>query len=271
MTLNHLFCLLRERRERALIGYLTAGFPSLDNCISHLKIMAQAGADALEIGVPFSDPIADGPVIQAASQASLQNGTTLAKILEQLRNTSIKKPIILMSYLNPLLAMGSDRIFPLMKGSGISGLVVPDLPVEESAAFRRDSGKSGIDLIFLASPASPETRLRKIARASRGFVYAVSVKGVTGIREGMPEGAGDFLRKLRMNTDKPIAVGFGISTPEQVRGFGNLTDGVIIGSHFLQAIMDGRDLAAEVNALKHATYPAGISGSPSVIMQGQVS
>ncbi|MBN1894190.1 tryptophan synthase subunit alpha [bacterium] len=260
MTLARTFSLLRQRREKALIAYLTAGFPSLETWISNLKIMEQSGADVLEIGVPFSDPIADGPVIQAASQASLRNGTTLAVILEQLRAVSFQKPLVLMSYLNPLLAMGPDRIFPCLKSAGITGLIVPDLPVEESAAFRRDSKKNGIDLVFLASPASPEQRLRKIAGASAGFVYAVSVKGVTGVREGLPAGIEDFMKALRRVTNKPIAVGFGISTPEQVRRFGNLADGVIIGSHFLQILMNRQNLAAAVRALKQATIPPGSSG-----------
>jgi len=263
MTLSGTFRQLQRRKEKALIGYLTAGFPHPDYWISNLKVMEQAGADILEIGVPFSDPIADGPIIQAASQASLQNGTTLTVILEQLRNASFRKPLVLMSYLNPLLAMGPGRIFESMKSADISGLIVPDLPVEESASFRRDSRKCGIDLVFLASPASPEQRLRRIARVSRGFVYAVSVKGVTGIREGMPGHIDDFLKTLRRNTERPIAVGFGISTPEQVRRFCRLADGVIIGSYFLQTIMNRRDLAEAVRELKQATLPADSTESPS--------
>lgn len=246
------FAALRERRELALIPYLTAGFPTLERWTEDLGRVADAGADLVEVGIPFSDPIADGPTIQHASHAALQAGATLRGILAVLERTAARVPRIVMSYLNPLLALG-DGLFAALRASRVAGLIVPDLPADESDAWCEAGARQGVCLIQLAAPTSTQARLRLIAQRSRGFLYAVSLTGTTGARSELPPELPDFLARIRAVTDTPVAVGFGISRPEQVRALRGRADGVVVGSRLVDAIRAGEDLGELVRNLKEAT------------------
>lgn len=237
----------------ALIPYVTAGFPSLSKSMEHLSVLAGHGADILEVGYPFSDPIADGSTIQFASETALRNGVTLSDTLAALRDLRVKQPIVLMSYLNPLLAHGADRLFETLPESGVSGLVVPDLPIEEADDWLSRARSAGVNLICLVAPTSPDERIRAIVRQCSGFLYCVSLTGTTGVRASLPPSIGDLLARVRRLTEMPVAVGFGISTPEHIRALRGMADGVVVGSRIIEAIRRGEDLPGLVNTLKEAT------------------
>ena len=260
------FARLRSRRERALIPYLTAGDPSLE-VTRRLVLEAEArGADLIELGFPFSDPLADGPVIQRASQRALAHGVTLLGLLDLARELrqSLRAPLILMTYVNPLLSFGLDAVTKEIS-SGFDGLIVPDLPMEEAGALERAARQAHLDLIFLVAPTSGLERIRLIARRSRGFIYAVSLLGVTGPRAGLPSDLASYLQGIRAVTDKPVSVGFGISHPEQVRALAPHADGVIVGSALVRLVEEaGADAIGRVGnfiaALKAATRQEGYHG-----------
>lgn len=251
---------LRLGGEAALIPYLTAGYPTLPAFVDTLHLVAESGADIIEIGIPFCDPIADGPIIQHASQVALAGGARLPAILDALgqahRERPARQPLVLMSYLNPLLAFGRDRFLKAMIRCGASGLIVVDLPVEESDEWRGAAQAHAVDLVFLAAPTSTPDRLRTIAARSSGFVYAVSRTGTTGVRGELDPSLPAFLHALRAECALPIAVGFGISTPDHVRALRGLADGVVVGSRMIQAIRDHEDVAGLVRSLKEATRGA---------------
>jgi tryptophan synthase alpha chain len=243
----------RARQELALIPYLTGGFPSLSVFAEHLRAVAASGADLIEIGIPFSDPIADGPTIQYSSQVALRGGATLPALFEVLRSVQIVQPLIFMSYLNPLLAFGQDRLLAEMQRVGVCGLIIPDLPAEEAGEWQAASAAAKIDLIFLAAPTSPDARLREIAARSNGFIYAVSRSGVTGAKSDLHSGLGEFVGRIRALTQMPIAVGFGISRPEHIRALRGLADGAVVGSRLVDAIRNGEDVGTLLRELKEAT------------------
>ena len=253
MTLGQKWNELRARNEAGLIAYVMAGFPSVPGSMRMAETLARNGADMIEIGLPFSDPIADGPMIQSASNAGLRNGATLDRVLAEVKDLNPGIPLILMSYLNPLLGRGRSKTFEALMKAGISGLIIPDLPADEAHGWASASRAHGVDLILLAAPTSPEERLRKIAAASNGFVYCVGVTGTTGIRKALPPDAGRMVRTLRRITDKPLAVGFGISTPGHVRALSASADGVIVASRLLRAVETREDLPSLVRSLKRAT------------------
>lgn len=253
MTLSEKWEELRSRNEAGLVTYLMAGHPTLEKSLEAMRTLAENGADFIEIGLPFSDPIADGPVIQEASNTGLANGADLDTVLGAARSMDGRVPLILMSYVNPLLRRGVPRVCRELKAAGFEGLIIPDLPADEAGDWKAASRKAGVDLIFLAAPTSPPDRLAKIAAASSGFVYCVSLTGTTGSRSAVAEGAEAFLRRMRGRTKKPLAVGFGVSTPEHVRRFSRVADGVIVGSRIVRAAAQGEDLAALVRSLKDAT------------------
>jgi tryptophan synthase alpha chain len=236
--LDHTFAALRAREERALVAYLTAGDPSV-TVTRHLVVeVVQRGADVIELGVPFSDPLADGPVIQRATQRALAAGVTLARVFElahELRS-EIATPLVLLTYYNPVLAFGLKAFCRTAADAGVDGVIVADLPPEEASPLAAEARPAGLDLIHLVAPTSPPARMRMIARASTGFVYMVSVTGVTGERTELPPGLVDNLRALRSITTKPICVGFGIGTPEQAAAVGRLADGVIVGSAIVRLV-----------------------------------
>jgi tryptophan synthase alpha chain len=245
---------LRAEGAKAFIGFVTAGDVSLDHSVDVALALEAGGCDVLEFGVPFSDPLADGPVIQRASERALRQGTTLAGVLEcvrRIRKTSAL-PLVLFSYLNPLLRYGLERLAIEASDSGIDGVLVTDLPPEEAGEWLEVARRADLDTVFLASPTSPDTRLAKVAGASRGFVYAVSRTGVTGEREAISGDAGPLLERLKALTKEPVALGFGLSTPEQVAAAAQVADAVVVGSalvRFLEEQPDG-DVAERVRWLK---------------------
>lgn len=233
------FQTLKRNQECALIPFITAGDPDLATTAAALKILDANGADLIELGVPYSDPLADGPVIQAAATRALQQGTTLEGVLEMLQGTtpSLQAPIILFTYYNPILHRGIEKFLEQIVAAGVSGLVVPDLPLEEADGLLKPASERGIDLTLLIAPTSSAERIAAISQASQGFIYLVSVTGVTGMRSQMETRASDLLQKIRQFTDKPIGVGFGISQPEQavqVKAWG--ADAAIVGSAFVKRL-----------------------------------
>ncbi|ABA21704.1 tryptophan synthase, alpha chain [Trichormus variabilis ATCC 29413] len=233
---------LKQNQECALIPFITAGDPDLETTAAALKILDSNGADIIELGIPYSDPLADGPVIQAAATRALQNGTKLESVLEMLKVTtpSLQAPIVLFTYYNSILHRGIDNFLEQVAAAGVAGLVVPDLPLEEAAGLLKPATERGIDLILLIAPTSSSERIEAIARSSQGFIYLVSVTGVTGMRSQVEGRVLDLLQKVRQVTDKPLGVGFGISQPAQatqVRDWG--ADAAIVGSAFVQRLATG--------------------------------
>jgi tryptophan synthase alpha chain len=231
-----------------LVVYITCGDPSLEVSRDVALAAIAAGADVIELGVPFSDPVADGPVIQRASERALQHGTDLAGVLgvaRQIRQQS-KAGIIVFSYLNPILQFGLEKFCAAAKGAGVDGALVTDLPVEEADDYLRAMKAHKLAPVFLAAPTSPDERLRAVAKNSRGFVYAISRTGITGTRQEVAGDAQSLVSRLRALTKLPIAVGFGVSTAEQFAEVGRFADAVVIGSAIVQRIEQnaGREAAA---------------------------
>ncbi len=253
MKLSQKFDELKQKNETVLIAYTTGGFPSLQNSMKNIQMLSEAGADIIEVGIPFSDPIADGPIIQEASQIALESGVTLEKIISEIQKLSLSCPLVMMSYINPLLAYGKERLFQDLKRVNISGLIVPDLPIEESEDWIQLSKQSEIDLIFFVTPTSTEERMKFVAEKSTGFIYCISITGTTGVRNQLPDELFDLITKMKMITRRPLAVGFGISTPEHVKTLAGKVDGVIIGSRFIQAIKERENLSGLVEQFKKAT------------------
>jgi len=241
----------------AFVAFLTAGDPSLDRTVDAALELEAAGVDVLELGVPFSDPLADGPVIQRSSERALARGVTLGRVLETVARIREKSELalVLFSYLNPLLQRGITRTLGDAARAGVDGVLVTDLPPEEAGEWIPAARAVGIDTIFLASPTSPDDRLRLVAEASRGFVYAISRTGVTGERQALSSDARPLVERLRTLTDVPVALGFGISTPEQVKQASAVADAVVVGSalvRFLEEHPQG-DLGAQVRWLTSTT------------------
>jgi tryptophan synthase alpha chain len=248
------FAQLRSGGRKAFVAFLTAGDPSLERTVAAVPELEAGGVDVLELGVPFSDPLADGPVIQRSSERALRHGVTLSAVLEVTKviRRSSRLPLVLFSYFNPLLRYGLDRLARDAKAAGVDGVLVTDLPPEEASDWLGAARGSDLDTVFLAAPTSPDERLRRVAEASRGFVYAVSRTGVTGERGSLSEDASPLIERLRALTKAPLALGFGISTPEQVRQAAEVADGVVVGSalvRFLEERPEG-DLAAQVRWLR---------------------
>ncbi|MDD2716168.1 MAG: tryptophan synthase subunit alpha [Candidatus Wallbacteria bacterium] len=252
MKISEKFQELRKKRAKAFIPYFTAGFPDLKKSLSLLRMAAANGADIIEIGYPFSDPVADGKTIQQSSQSALESGITLPALLSGVKKLKMTVPLILMSYLNPLMAYGEKRIFGDLQAAGFSGLIIPDMPLEETSDWALKAEKSGIALILLAAPNSTPERIKKIADISQGFIYCVSITGVTGGRKTLPAGLRDFLLQVKKCTDKALCLGFGISNPDQAAKFSPLVDGVIVGSRLVEAIKKGEDLEKLIREFKKA-------------------
>ena len=229
---------LRAQGDKAFIGFVMAGDPDLARSVEVVLALAEAGVDIIELGVPFSEPIADGPVIQRAGGRALKSAAYLPAILEmvrQIRRTS-QVPLLLFSYLNPVLRYGLERFAADAVASGADGALMTDLSVEEAAPYVAAMRRKGLDTVFLAAPTSTEERLRRVAELSTGFVYAISRAGVTGVREQLSESVTPLLRRLRTYTSLPIAVGFGISRPEHLAELAPLADGVVVGSALVRCI-----------------------------------
>lgn len=264
------FARLRREGGRALVPYFCAGDPSLELTSRLVEEAAARGADLIEVGLPFSDPLADGPTIQRAGARALARGTTLFRLLPVLADLSarVSTPLVLMTYLNPLYRYGLDAVTRDLAKAGVAGLIVPDCPIDESEPLERAASRAGLDLIALAAPTSGPDRLRRIARRSRGFVYLVPLTGITGERLELPPELVRLVRDVRAVTTKPICVGFGISTPAQVSAVVRHADGAIVGSaivRLVESLADDPELVPRVGefiaALKAATRDAAASAA----------
>ena len=240
----------------ALIPYVTVGYPSLEATLKVVPLLADSGADILELGIPFSDPLADGATIQKASFYALKNGVTPQLCLDvarQLRQ-KVNIPLVFMTYFNPVFSYGLEEFCGACTGSGIDGLIIPDLPPEEGAELEAVTQKQNLDLIYLLAPTSTEKRIRLVAERSRGFVYLVSVTGVTGARDRLPANLEAFVAGVRKVTTQPLCVGFGISTPEQARQVAQVADGVIVGSRIIQLMEVMNSLKSVGNFIKELRH-----------------
>jgi tryptophan synthase alpha chain len=242
------FGALRRDGRVALIPYLPAGYPTLEASGEVLASLGTAGADLIEVGIPFSDPIADGPVIQRASQVALGNGTTVARTLELIRQAHPPVPVVAFSYLNPLLAYGLERFAAEAAASGVSAVLVTDLPAGEDPLVEAALRGAGLDLIRLVAPTSTDTRLRSALEGAEGFVYLIARLGVTGPRTEVGGDLSSLIHRVRAVTPLPIAVGFGIGTAAQARMLGQLADGVVVGTALVERLGQGLEAAQELLA-----------------------
>jgi tryptophan synthase alpha chain len=245
------FAELRSSSELGIIAYITAGDPSLDATLKFVLALAEAGADVIELGVPFSDPLADGPTIQRASERALKSGTTLAGVIDLVRRIreSSQVPLVLFSYYNPILQMGLEKFARATSEAGADGVLGTDLTPEESTEYRGILNTHHLDTIFLGAPTSTDERLQKIAAVSSGFLYLISRTGVTGAKDALPDDLPALLRRARAVTQLPIAVGFGISLPTHVSVLGGLADAAVIGSVLVSEIENAKSIDAASFAL----------------------
>jgi tryptophan synthase alpha chain len=236
--IDALFARLRDEGRGGLITYTTAGDPDLPRSTEILKALARAGADVLEVGVPFSDPLADGPVIQRATERALANGTNLRRVLDAIAGirNDIAAPIVIFSYANPICRMGVDAFARRASDAGVDGVLALDLPIEEAGDFRGTLAERGLDTIFLLSPTTTDDRIRQAAALGRGFLYGISRLGVTGARDRVAEGALALVQRIRAQTTMPIALGFGISRPEHVAEVTAYADAAVVGSALVSLI-----------------------------------
>ena len=254
-SLQQTLAACRARGEAALVAYVVAGDPSLAATEKYVAALAQAGADVIELGVPFSDPLADGPVNQRASERALRAGTTLRGVLEcvrRLRDSGLTTPLVLFTYLNPVLQMGLERFTNQAQQVGVTGVLVVDLPPEEAEDYQRRMAARNLETVFLAAPTTPPNRLALISAATTGFVYYVSRTGVTGVQAALSETVLAELQALRQQVRQPVVVGFGIASPEHARELAAHADGVVIGSALVQCIASSttvEESAARLTAL----------------------
>jgi tryptophan synthase alpha chain len=247
--LNPISSIFHRLGHKVLIPYITIGYPSIEATMQVVPLLAKTSCDIVELGIPFSDPLADGATIQNASFQALKNGVTTQRCLEVAMELSktVKVPLIFMTYYNPVFSYGLEAFCRACASSGVSGLIIPDLPPEEASELALLSLKWHIDLIYLLSPTSTEERIRIVARESKGFIYLVSVSGVTGTRATLPIDLESFVTRVRSIADQPLCVGFGISTSEQARHVANIADGVIVGSRIIQIMESDNNLESLTN------------------------
>jgi tryptophan synthase alpha chain len=273
------FAELRASGELGIVAYITAGDPSLDASLKFVRALAEAGADVIELGVPFSDPLADGPTIQRASERALKSGTTLAGVLDLVRRIrqSSQVPLVLFSYYNPILQMGLEKFASSAASASADGVLATDLTPEESDDYRRILGAHLLDTIFLGAPTSTDERLAKIAACSSGFLYLISRTGVTGAKDALPDDLPALIRRTRSVTQLPIAVGFGISLPGHVSVLGGLADAAVVGSALVSEIEKAQSvdaaaaaLAERVRSFKEAARH-GLSRREAAMHRGEVA
>jgi tryptophan synthase alpha chain len=237
-AIEAMFARAKEEERAAFLPYFPVGYPNYDESLSAIRAMADAGADGFEIGVPFSDPLADGPTIQAATQVALENGVTVKACIQavaELRETGVTQPMLLMSYLNPLLAYGVEDVARDAKAAGVDGFIVPDLLVEEASLMAEACAREGLALVFFLAPTSNTSRIKLAGEHATGFIYLVSITGTTGARTELPADLVQFIGRVRAHTDKPMGLGFGISTPEHAR----MMNGLDVGSALVRAGKEG--------------------------------
>jgi len=229
---------IKNSGRKTLVPFFTAGYPDEATFLELLEVAARNGCQVIEVGIPFSDPMADGPVIQAASQKALAQGMTLSRAIELVARASERNPAsyVFMSYINPILQMGFDEFSHRAYASGIRGVIIPDLPLEEAVEIRETLAKGGITLVELIAPTSGPDRIARISRVADGFLYLVSMTGVTGVRSAKAESLTDFIAQVKAVTDTPIYIGFGVSTAAQAAELSQLADGVIVGSALIRII-----------------------------------
>jgi tryptophan synthase alpha chain len=229
-------------KKAALMPYMMGGFPDLATSLRVGETYVDSGGDLIELGVPFSDPLADGPAIQAAGEAALANGATLERILGEVAEPLAQRlPIVLMCYSNPIISCGFDQVASMLAGKGVAGLIVPDMPAREAGELRDACDKAGIDLVPLVAPTTRPEEVEWIASQARGFVYVVAVTGVTGERDALPAELGEVVPRAKAASSVPVAVGFGVGTPEQAAQVGEIADGVIVGSRLVRAMSGAAD------------------------------
>lgn len=246
------FAGLRARRRTGLVAFLTVGYPSVEDTLRLVPALIEGGADVIELGVPFSDPLAEGPTIQRSSHHALERGVTPAVCLDvvaKLRAQGVEAPIVLMGYYNPLLAYGLEGFCRDAAAAGADGIIAVDLPPEESHPLRDACRQHGLDLVYLLAPTSTDGRIELVAGLTSGFVYCVSVTGVTGAREELPAGLSAFVNRVRARTPLPVAVGFGISKPKHFRAVARIADAAVIGSAIIDEI-DRSDPSERVGKVK---------------------
>ena len=252
---------LKNIHKKAFIAYITAGDPRLGMTEKIVLAIQESGVDIIELGIPFSDPVADGPTIQAASQRALAGGASLKKIFTMVRVLRRKTeiPLVFMTYYNPVFKFGLARFFKACREAGVDGVIIPDLSIEEAGETITLGKQNGVAVIFLIAPTSPMDRIREIARKSKGFIYYVSLTGVTGARKKLPPEILSKVRAIKSVTDKPVAVGFGISDAKQARSIAKVADGVIVGSAIVKIIGENKNTIARVSKLA-AGLAAAIHG-----------
>jgi len=254
--MSRIAAVFEKKDHKAFVAYVTVGYPSMWATLQAVPLLAECGCDIIELGIPFSDPLADGTTIQKASYEALQNGVTPQTCLETAQKLRLKTdtPMVFMSYYNPIFHYGVEKFCKECEQVGIDGLIIPDLPPEEGTELGQATQKHGLDLVYLLAPTSTDERMKLIAENSSGFIYLVSVTGVTGARAALPQELSSFVQRVKQVTDKPLCVGFGISTPEQAKQVAEISDGVIIGSRIIQLLESGisldslRNFATELRA-----------------------
>lgn len=253
---------LFETPGAKLIGYVPAGFPTIDGAKQIIKAMVDGGVDAIEVGFPYSDPVMDGPTIQAAADQSLSNGTTSSDVMETLKYAATLAPSVIMSYWNPIEKYGIEKFASDMAAAGGSGTITPDLTIEEASPWLESCKKHGLNPIFVIAPSSNDLRLEKVVANCGGFVYAASIMGVTGARAQVSSAAEELVERARNFTKLPISVGLGVSTPEQAAGVAKYANGVIVGSAFINAVQKAPTFEAGLEAVKKLAQDlkAGIAG-----------
>ena len=236
--MSRLESVFKQKNHKALIAYVTVGYPNIEATLKVVPLLAESGCDIVELGIPFSDPMADGATIQRASFKALENGVTTSLCLDIAKKLSKKTsiPLVFMTYFNPIYQYGLEKFCHDCVASGIDGLIVPELPPEEGDELGNLAGKSGVDLIYFLAPTSVEERIKLVANKARGFIYLVSIAGVTGARNELPPDLGKFISRVKQLAKQPVCVGFGISTPEQAARIAQTADGVIIGSKLIQLL-----------------------------------
>jgi tryptophan synthase alpha chain len=252
--LQSTFARLRQNGSRGLVTYVTAGDPTLSQSRDVIRALARGGADVIEVGVPFSDPIADGPAIQRASERALAAGSDLTRSLELIEHIrdDVSVPLVLFTYVNPVLRMGADAFVARAAKAGVDGVLLLDLPIEESATVQRALDGQGVDQIFLVSPTTSDGRLTEASRLGRGFLYAISRLGVTGTRPSVAASAAPLVQRIRAVSDLPIALGFGVSRPEHVAEVTSFADAAVVGSAIVQIIADAADRQKNVEGAVEA-------------------
>ncbi|MFD3560437.1 tryptophan synthase subunit alpha [Streptomyces sp. NPDC058686] len=250
--LNDTLATARAEDRSALIAYLPAGFPTVDGGIEAIKAVFDGGADVVEVGLPHSDPVLDGPVIQTADDIALRGGVRIADVMRTVReaHAATGKPVLVMTYWNPIDRYGIERFTAELAEAGGAGCILPDLPVQESATWREHADKHGLATVFVVAPSSKDERLATITAAGSGFVYAASLMGVTGTRESVGNQAQDLVRRTKATTDLPVCVGLGVSNAKQAAEVAGFADGVIVGSAFVKLMLDADDEAAGLTAVR---------------------